>query len=59
MRFLLATVVGKQQVIIFTCHQSRHRWLAGELEEEERALINQCRLEPLAVLSDAGRRGAQ
>jgi chromosome segregation ATPase len=53
MRFLLGTMVGQHQVILFSCHHNRHQWLVDQLSEEQRDLVQQCRLEPLAVMSDA------
>ncbi len=53
MRFLLGTIVGQHQIILFSCHQRRHEWLLDQLNENERLLINQCRLDPLAAMSDA------
>lgn len=52
MRFLLDNMLGKHQLILFSCHQRRHEWMLEQLSEKQRGLIKQCRLEPLATLSD-------
>ena len=53
MRFLIDGMVGQHQVILFSCHQRRHQWLLDQLTEQQRSRMKQCRLEPIAVLSDA------
>ncbi len=53
MRFLLSTIVGQHQVILFSCHHKRHQWLIDQLSEEQRNLVQQCRLQPLTMMSDA------
>jgi uncharacterized protein YhaN len=49
MRFILTVLVKRHQVILFTCHESRHNWLLDKLESEHRDLIEVCRLKPSAV----------
>lgn len=51
MRFLLNVLVKEHQVIIFSCHQERHRWLMDQLTDDEKALINNCELKPLVEAS--------
>jgi uncharacterized protein YhaN len=47
MRFLLHVLVKEHQVIIFSCHQERHRWLIDQLNSDEKDLIHTCELKPL------------
>ncbi len=47
MRFLLASVRGQHQLILFSCHQKRHQWLTEVLGDSGRGMIAQCRLEPV------------
>ena len=47
MRFLLNVVVKDHQVIIFSCHHERHRWLIDQLNSEEKALVHNCELKPI------------
>jgi DNA repair exonuclease SbcCD ATPase subunit len=46
MRFLLNVLVRDHQVIIFSCHQERHRWLMEQLNGQEKELIQNCELKP-------------
>lgn len=47
MRFLLNVLAKDHQIIIFSCHHERHRWLMDKLNEEEKALIQNCELKPI------------
>jgi uncharacterized protein YhaN len=47
MNMLIDNVMQDHQIIVFSCHQGRHRWLMENLEEDRRDRINECRLEDL------------
>jgi|GEM_PF-2441425 len=54
MRFLLNVLSKEHQVIIFSCHQERHRWLMEKLNNDERSLIHNCELKPLLESAPVG-----
>lgn len=46
-RFLLNAMVKTNQIVMFSCHQERHRWLMEQLTPVEHAMVHVTKLEPL------------
>lgn len=53
MKFLLASMLKNNQIILFSCHQQRHKWLLSQLDLRERDQVNICHLESLKSDSSA------
>ena len=47
MKFLLASMLKNNQIILFSCHQQRHKWLLSQLDLRERDQVHFCHLESL------------
>jgi energy-coupling factor transporter ATP-binding protein EcfA2 len=47
MKFLLASMLKNNQIILLSCHQQRHKWLLSQLDLREREQVNFCHLESL------------
>lgn len=43
MRFLINSIAKEHQIVLFSCHQQRHSWLRGKLEDNEKGRLLFCR----------------